>query len=170
MKFKKLLGIFFFLALITTTVFGFTAENSRQGFDRNFTELHQGVGLSKAAPAPGFLVCFLDSSRQVFLSGQSGNTKIDWGKQGKHIPGDNNFQPGKSTITNPKLQQLVDRFAGKGQQVGNTPRGQPGFKERIDFGEIIGEFVDNVTGQVIKTTKGIITYAKNGVHVIPARP
>jgi len=80
MKFKRLLGIFFVLALITTTVFGFSAENSRQGFDRNSTDLHQGFTLSKAASAPGFLACFLDSSRQAFLLGQSGNQKGVGGK------------------------------------------------------------------------------------------
>jgi len=73
MKIKTLLGIFFFLALITTTVFGFTAENSRQSSNQNFSNPHQGFILSKAAPAPGFLACFLDSSRQGFLLGQSGN-------------------------------------------------------------------------------------------------
>jgi hypothetical protein len=72
MKFKKLLGIFFFLTLISTTVFGSIAENPRQGFDGIFTELHQGVTLSKAATAPGLSACFLESSRQVFLLGQGG--------------------------------------------------------------------------------------------------
>jgi hypothetical protein len=75
MRFKKLLGIFFFFTLVTTSVFGFTAENSSQGFDRNSTGLHQGFALSKAASAPGFLACFLDSSRQVFLLGQSGKSE-----------------------------------------------------------------------------------------------
>ena len=72
MKFKKLLGIFFFLTLITTTVFGSLAENPRQGFDGFFTGLHQGVTLSKAATAPGISACFLESARQVFLLGQAG--------------------------------------------------------------------------------------------------
>ena len=77
MKLKKLLGIFFFLTLITTTVFGSIAENPRQGFDGIFTGLHQGVTLSKAATAPGLSACFLESSRQVFLLGQGGDLPPD---------------------------------------------------------------------------------------------
>jgi hypothetical protein len=85
MKFKKLLGIFFVLTLITTTVFGFSAENSRQGFDRNSTDLHQGFTLSKAATTPGLAACFLDSSRQAFPLGQSGNGAKLSQNQIKHI-------------------------------------------------------------------------------------
>jgi len=59
---------------------------------------------------------------------------------------------------------LLDDFAGKGQPVGNVPRGQPGFKERVDFGQVIGE----INGQ--PTTKGIIHYSKDGAHLVPANP
>jgi len=85
-------------------------------------------------------------------------------KQGKHIPGHKNFIPGRSELTHPDPQKLIDRFAGTGQPVGPIPRGQPGFKERVDFGGIIGEF----QGQ--PTTNGIIHYGGNGVHIVPSRP
>jgi RHS repeat-associated protein len=85
-------------------------------------------------------------------------------KQGKHIPGHKNFIPGRSPLTHPDPQGLLDRFAGTGQAVGAIPSGQPGFKERVDFGEIIGQ----VNGQ--PTTKGIIHYAKDGAHIVPANP
>jgi putative RNase toxin 50 of polymorphic toxin system len=47
---------------------------------------------------------------------------------------------------------------------------QPGFKERIDFGKVIGNYVDGSTGVSTPTTKGILAYSKTGIHVIPARP
>lgn len=34
----------------------------------------------------------------------------------------------------------------------------------------MGEFVDDETGIAIPTTKGIIHYAKDGVHIVPAAP
>jgi hypothetical protein len=37
------------------------------------------------------------------------------------------------------LQNLLNEFTGKGQPVGSGLRGQPGFKERVDFGQVIGE-------------------------------
>jgi RHS repeat-associated protein len=96
--------------------------------------------------------------------------KIHMGKQGKHIPGHNNYLQGRSKLTYNNPQNLVDRFAGKGQQVGNIPSGMPGFKERVDFGEVIGIYVDKTTGESIPTTVGIIHYSKDGVHIVPARP
>lgn len=78
--------------------------------------------------------------------------------------------PGKSEFTHPDPQHLVDNFAGTGQPANNVPRGQPGFKERVDFGQIIGNYVDPSTGEKLPTTKGIIHYSKAGVHIVPARP
>ncbi|OKH50474.1 hypothetical protein NIES2101_19265 [Calothrix sp. HK-06] len=97
--------------------------------------------------------------------------KIDEGKQGKHVPEHNNFTDGRSELTHPNPQQLIDDFAGKGQPVNSTVKqGQPGFRERVDFGEIIGNYVDPETGVKTPTTKGIIHYSKSGVHIVPAKP
>ncbi len=91
------------------------------------------------------------------------------GKQGKHIRGDNNFVEGNSELTE-DAQTLVNDFAEKGQQAGSTPRGRPGFKERVDFGRVIGYYFDKQTGKYVPTTKGIIHHAADGVHVVPAKP
>jgi filamentous hemagglutinin len=89
------------------------------------------------------------------------------GKQGKHIPGHNNFREGRSVLT--AEPEALARRAGTGTPVGKTPRGQAGFKERVDFGEVIGDFVQD--GVARPTTNGIITYAADGsVHIIPVRP
>jgi hypothetical protein len=89
---------------------------------------------------------------------------LELGKQGKHIPGHNNYIPGRSPLTHKNPQGLLNDFAGKGQPVGSVPRGQPGFKERVNFGQVIGE----INGQ--PTTNGIIHYSKDGAHIVPATP
>ena len=63
---------------------------------------------------------------------------------------------------------LLDEFAGTGQPVaGNV--GQPGYRERVDFGKVIGEYHD-LSGKISETTKGIIHYSKKGAHIVPAEP
>jgi filamentous hemagglutinin len=51
-----------------------------------------------------------------------------------------------------------------------VPRGQPGFRERVNFGTIIGNFVDDDTGRSYPTTNGIIHYSKKGAHIVPSNP
>ena len=60
--------------------------------------------------------------------------------------------------------------AGTGQPVGSVPRGQPGFKERIDFGETIGTYIDPSTGVEQSSSKGMLIYSKKGIHIYPVRP
>jgi len=100
----------------------------------------------------------------------SASPKIHEGQQGKHVPGHNNFQPGKSELTDPDPQGLLDQGAGTGQQVGGIALGQPGSKERVDFGKKIGNYVDPVTGEKSPTSIGIIHNGSRGSHIVPARP
>lgn len=103
------------------------------------------------------------------------NVKIHWDRQNKHIPGAHNFQVGKGKITlDPKeLEILLKSNVGKGQRVVGQ-FGEHGYKERVDFGKIIGEYANRVEGKPTtysSTTKGIISYAKDGtIHVYPANP
>src|SRR5207253_2661443 len=98
-----------------------------------------------------------------------------WDKQNKHIQGKHNFIVGGGRITlDPKdLEMLVKEHLGTGQRV-TGELGMQGYKERINFGVIIGEYALKVEGQPIQyipTSKGIITYAKDGtVHVYPTNP
>ena len=110
-----------------------------------------------------------ENSAKVARSGRSGETPtprvlLETGKQGKHIIGHNNYIPGKSIFTHPNPQDLLDNFAGKGRQTSPVAKGLPGFKERVDFGQVIGE----VDGQ--PTTQGMIHYSKEGAHIVPATP
>jgi Bacterial toxin 50 len=111
------------------------------------------------------------SEREVFLK----NVKIHWDKQNKHIPGKHNFEVGKGTILiEPvEFENLVKAYVGTGQKVAGE-FGQANYKERVDFGKTIGEYAQQVKGEPTKyypTSKGIITYAKDGsVHVYPTNP
>jgi len=95
---------------------------------------------------------------------------VNMNKQGKHIPSHKNFKPGKSELTHKNPQELVDRFAGKGTPVNKISPGEPGYKERVDFGENIGNYVDPGSNIKIPTNNGIIHYSKDDVHIVPSRP
>lgn len=97
--------------------------------------------------------------------------QLDPAKQAKHVAGSRNFIPGRSILTHPDPQALPDAWAGTGHPVNAVPIGQPGSKERVDSGEVIGEYVNPATGLSMPKTKGIIVYDRRGsAHIIPARP
>jgi hypothetical protein len=97
--------------------------------------------------------------------------KIHDGKQGKHVEGHNNYDSRRSAITHEDPQGLVDRFAGKGQPINGDKfkKGDPGYKERVNFGEVIGKYKDE-SGAEVPTTIGTVHYSSTGVHIVPARP
>ena len=101
--------------------------------------------------------------------GKSGAVKVNQGQQDKHIPGTNNYKQSVAngqhrSILTEDPQKLLDDFAGTGEKIGTT-------KERIDFGKIIGQYYDNVTGTYIDTTRGIIHYDSKGTaHIVPSAP
>lgn len=99
---------------------------------------------------------------QVFGVINGFEAKVHPGKQGKHIQGHSNYKKGKS-IFNGDAQKLLDEKAGTGQWLGAN-------KERVDFGQVIGKYVDPITGEYYETTKGIIHYSKNGAHIVPSNP
>ena len=124
----------------------------------------QGVGIigNSGNSLPDHIQNFKDSGSSN-LKGH--NTKVHRGRQEKHIKGANNYQEGKSIFngTVDDAQELINQKAGTGTWISEN-------KERVDFGKVIGKYVDPNTGNMIDTTKGIITYSKDGAHIIPARP
>ena len=96
--------------------------------------------------------------------GGGSGVKLHIGRQGKHMPGHNNYQPGRSIIYGDaaKIQQLLNKFAGKGEKVGIN-------KERVDFGETIGIHVDPDNNK-FETTMGTIHHSAKGSHIVPATP
>ena len=61
------------------------------------------------------------------------------------------------------IQKLLDEKAGTGTMIGDN-------KERVDFGQVIGQYVNPTTGEATDTTMGIIHYGNKGAHIVPARP
>ena len=99
------------------------------------------------------------------------NVVLEWEKQGKHIPGKHNFEPGKgkSIWLHPDPEGLLSKYTGKGRKIRGNP-GEAGFQERVDFGEIIGHYVDIEKGIKVPTSRGTIHYSKTGAHIVPAKP
>lgn len=75
------------------------------------------------------------------------------GRQGKHIIGHNNYkvviETGKTPSvfygTTEEAQELIDKFAGTGQLV------RPDL-ERVNFGKVIGKYVDENTKETMEIT------------------
>ena len=92
-------------------------------------------------------------------------TRLNAGAQGKHIPGHRNYQKGKSIFRGSlaDAQALIERFAGSGTMAGP-------YKERVDFGKVIGTYVSDGGAVRKPTTIGLIHYSKRGAHIVPGRP
>ena len=95
--------------------------------------------------------------------------QLEIDKQTKHIPGSWNYEKerNRSVFTHSDPQKLLRQKAGKGQKIQGIV-GKPGYRERVDFGEVIGEFANGT--MTVPTTVGIIHYSKKGAHIVPAKP
>ncbi len=95
-------------------------------------------------------------------------TKLEEEKQGKHIEGHPNFQPGKSklTVSMNEASNLTNTFSGTGAVVGDPASSN---KERVNFGQNIGMYNDPILGYV-PTSNGIIHHSSKGTHIVPAKP
>jgi len=76
--------------------------------------------------------------------------------------------PGRSELTHPDPQALLERASGMGEPISGT-FDNPGFKERFDFGEEIGIHV-SATGERTPSTIGIIVHGSRGAHIYPGWP
>ena len=94
------------------------------------------------------------------------------GRQGKHIPGEHNFEKGKSEllISSERLKEMVRSRHGGGIPHMKT-FGEANYREFVDFGETIGIHVSKKTKIRTPTTVGEIHYGKKGkYHVVPGHP
>ncbi|WP_459207293.1 polymorphic toxin type 50 domain-containing protein [Pseudomonas sp. MLB6B] len=98
---------------------------------------------------------------------KSGNPEVKWSAQEKPFPGHNSYTESRNVLTSDPRQ--LAKHASSGQQLGKIPAGEPGSKERVNFGESIGYFLDE-RGVSAPTTNGIIHYSKDGIHIVTARP
>jgi hypothetical protein len=94
---------------------------------------------------------------------------LNVGSQGKHVVGHNNFIAGRSVLTHSDPSALVSRFSGTGARVRGTA-GEAGYVERVNFGQVIGQYVNPATGGQLETSVGLIHYGRRGAHIVPARP
>ena len=97
--------------------------------------------------------------------------KLREGKQGLHQPGHKNYLPGRSPLMDDfDPQKGLDDKGLTGDPANNAPFGEPGYRERVDFGRPIGYIWDKINQMWWITTKGIIHYSKKGAHIVPANP
>jgi len=109
--------------------------------------------------------CLVGKADREFRTVRGFTTVIHFGKQAKHLPGQPNYDPSRSTITIgiQQLQRLIEMNAGTGSWRGTN-------REVIDFGIVIGTYRNGDTGHRLPTTRGTVHYSKTGTHVVPAAP
>ena len=89
-------------------------------------------------------------------------------KQARHMRESKGYIPGRSyvTVTNEELQELVKRYAGKGE-IRTDKNGKFNNKEIVTCDRIVGFSVDPVTGVKTPTNQFYIHYSNTGVHIVP---
>ncbi len=93
---------------------------------------------------------------------------IHAGRQGKHVPGHPHYESGRSILKADPHE--LRKLAGTGTPMNKVGRGQPGFKEAIDYEFPIGTFVSRDGRTALETTRAMLVYAKDGIHFYPIRP
>jgi len=68
------------------------------------------------------------------------------------------------------IQGLVAKYAGTGTSKGQVAKGRPGYKEVITSNSTIGRYISEEGVDLGPTKRFTIHYAKDGTHIIPARP
>ena len=115
-----------------------------------------------------------DAAKAIKSSSKTVNgydTKVNVGQQNKHIPGTNEY---KNALNNGQTKSIMYGDANDIQNLLNDKASTGDFiganKERVNFGQVIGQYVDPDTGVGVETTIAIIHYGKKGAHIVPARP
>ena len=141
---------------------------------RNVKRANALLTLETAIASPQNAEILAKESEEFFICRNAfkKKCKLHMGQQEKHIPGANNFQPGKGelTVSIGHLEEIVASRLGEGVPT-RFSYGEAGYKELVDFEEIIGIHVDRKTKTVIKTQVGEIHYNIEGeYHVVPVDP
>lgn len=128
----------------------------------------QEMKYNKPEEWEGIHTRYKDTKLKEKIRSDSTNKTIHSGKQGKHIPGHNNYKEGRSylTITEQQAQELVNQYAGTGKIIRDR-NGKYTGKERITTQEQIGVCKD-LEGNEVPTKRFMIHYSKDGVHIVPA--
>lgn len=108
---------------------------------------------------------------QVYKTVQGFSVRLNIELQNRFIPGRSAYETARSNGNLRSiifrdaagLQKLLDEKAGTGEFIAAN-------KERVDFGQSLGQYVDPVAKTKAMTTVGIIHYTAEGVYIVPARP
>lgn len=139
-------------------------ERARNAFELS-SQNETSLNLSSHNPHSGRSSGTRGDGDDGFRAVNDFTTRLNEGRQGKHIIGRNNYISGRSAvrISMVRVQKLVETYAGQGNWCDPS-------KETVEFGESIGTWV-SPDGKIRPTTsRGAIHYSKQGCHVIPARP
>lgn len=111
-------------------------------------------------------LCYNDKNLQNEIR-ESYYLNILEGKQGKHILGHNNYIEGRSylTVSINEAQNIINKYAGTGQILRDRNNKWTN-KELIDVGKNVGIAL-NLNGDRKLTSKIIVHYSKNGIHIVP---
>lgn len=139
---------------------------AKYGLDQAQADIIAGVALSALG---GMSKAGKDSGSSA---SSTAKPSINQGQQNKHVPVTNEYKIASEAGLNKSVltvqpDSLLSKL-GTGQQVGNMSIGTPGSKERINYGKVIGNYIDPQTGVSTPTTNGIVHYGRNGVHIVPA--
>ena len=145
-----------------------------KGYSGLYEGTKGGSGSNGGRVSVGNTEASADSLTPIVTYDKDGNklvngcpAKVHEGQQGKHIPGHKNYREGRSklTISMSDADKLIREKGGTGKMVAHNSN-----RERVDFGIVIGFYVDNETGTSLPTSKGIIHYSKSGAHIVPSYP
>ncbi|MBA3957037.1 MAG: tetratricopeptide repeat protein [Parachlamydiaceae bacterium] len=97
------------------------------------------------------------------------NVKYNFDSHNKHVLGHKNYDGIRSVFTHPHPEKLLKNFGGTGVPHRGIA-GDHGFKETIDFKEIIGIWKSKDGTLSAPTTRGTIHYGGKGGHIVPVHP
>ncbi len=95
------------------------------------------------------------------------NAIIDQKRQG--IVASGKRKGNRCTFTHHDANGLLKKFAGKGQPIHDIPS-PCDYRERVDFGQIIGDYSAPRSHKKVETSWGEIHYTKDGAIIIPVMP
>jgi RHS repeat-associated protein len=159
-------------------IYNSSGDNLEEVFNPNNWERESNLGRAFAEGlVAGWNTAALEGAGELifsklYSSALSGLSRtINANKQASHIVGTNSFKIRKSQGKNPSIltgdaQSLLDDvFNANIKSIQKA-----GDKYRVDFGRIIGQYVDKDTGEAVETTVGLISTGKKGAHIVPGRP
>lgn len=162
---RLLLSLFVFLCAtvaLFVLIHGFFSAKSKHEKKRKIKAEKKKELQAAANAAP---------SVRTYKTVQGFSTKLNLELQNRFIPGRTAYETARNNGNLRSivfrdadgLQKLLDEKAGTGEFVA-------GNKEKVNFGQPLGQYVDPVAKTKVMTTVGVIHYTAEGAYIVPARP